>query len=81
MSKNSPKPAKPSAHTKADKILNLLQRNTVVTMAEIAKATGWQRHSVHGFMSGTLTKKQGLKITSTKEADKDRRYRIAEAAQ
>jgi predicted ArsR family transcriptional regulator len=81
MSKNSPKHAKSSPPTNADKIRKLLQRNTGVTVAEIAKATGWQRHSVRGFMSGTLTKKQGLKITSTKEADRDRRYRIAEAAQ
>jgi predicted transcriptional regulator len=76
MSKNSPKPAKLSAQTKTDKILKLLQRNTGATIAEVAKATGWQRHSVRGFMSVTLKKKQGLEIKSTKETDKQRRYRI-----
>jgi DNA-binding IclR family transcriptional regulator len=76
MSKNSAKPIKPSAQTKTNKILKLLQRNTGATIAEIAKATDWQRHSVHGFMSGTLKKKLGLEIKSTKEAHKDRRYQI-----
>jgi hypothetical protein len=32
-------------------------------------------------MSGTLKKKQGLEITSSKEENKDRRYRIAAVAQ
>jgi Protein of unknown function (DUF3489) len=73
---NSPKPTKPAAQTKADKILRLLQRNTGATIAEIVKATGWQRHSVHGFISGTLKRKLGFEINSTKEVNKDRRYRI-----
>jgi predicted transcriptional regulator len=81
MSKNSPKPAKLSAQTKTDKILKLLQRNTGATIPEIAKATGWQRHSVRGFMSGTLKKKQGLEIKSTKGIEKERRYRIEGGAQ
>ena len=80
MSKNSPKPAKLSAQTKTDKILKLLQRNTGATIAEVAKATGWQRHSVRGFVSGTLKKKQGFEIKSTKETDKQRRYRMEGAA-
>jgi DNA-binding IclR family transcriptional regulator len=73
---NSPKPTKPSAQTKADRILKLLQRNSGATIAELARATGWQRHSVHGFMSGTLKKKQGYEIKNTKDADRDRRYQI-----
>jgi Protein of unknown function (DUF3489) len=78
---NSAKPTKLSAQTKADKILRILQHNTGATIAEIAKATGWQRHSVHGFMSGTLKKKLGFEIKSTKGAHKDRRYRIEGHAQ
>jgi DNA-binding IclR family transcriptional regulator len=76
MSKNSLKPIKPPAQTKADKLLKLLRRDTGATIAELARATGWQRHSVHGFMSGTLKKKQGYEIKNTKDADRDRRYRI-----
>lgn len=81
MTKNPQKPTKSNGLTKSAKIVALLQRNTGATIAEIAKATGWQRHSVHGFMSGTLRKQQGLEIKSTKEENKDRRYRIEAGAQ
>ena len=70
----SKKTSRPAAQRKGEKILKLLQRNTGATLAELAKATGWQRHSVRGFMSGTLKKKHGLEIKSSKEANKDRRY-------
>ena len=81
MSKNSRKPIKSNCRTKSEKMIALLRRNTGATVAELAKATGWQRHSVHGFMSGTLKKKQGLEITRSKEENKDRLYRIAAGAQ
>lgn len=81
MSKNPQKPTKSNGRTKDEKIIAMLQRNTGATVAELAKATGWQRHSMHGFMSGTLKNKQGLEITSSKEENKDRRYRIAAGAQ
>jgi hypothetical protein len=45
-------------------------------MAEIAKATDWQNHTIRGFISGTLTKKMGLAIESTKSQSGDRTYRI-----
>ena len=74
MSKKPSKTSRAAAPSKVEKILKLLQRSTGATIAELAKATGWQEHSVRGFMSGTLKKKQGLEIKSSKEADKDRRY-------
>jgi Protein of unknown function (DUF3489) len=46
------------------------------TLAEIAKATEWQNHSVRGFVSGHVTKKLGLKVESTKSGAGDRTYRI-----
>jgi hypothetical protein len=39
-------------------------------------ATGWQAHSVRGFISGSLTKKMGLKVESTKNEAGERRYKI-----
>jgi hypothetical protein len=40
------------------------------------KATGWQSHSVRGFMSGVLGKKMGLTVTSTKAEDGERHYSV-----
>ncbi len=76
MSKKIPKSPKSAQPTRGDKILKLLQRNTGATVSEMAKATGWQRHSVQGFMSGILKKKRKLEIKSSKEESKDRRYFI-----
>jgi hypothetical protein len=41
------------------------------------KATDWQAHSVRGFISGTLGKKMGLKVESTKREDGERVYSLA----
>ena len=81
MSKKTSKSTKAADMSKGEKILRLLQRNTGATIAELAKATGWQEHSVRGFISGTLKKKQGLEIKSSKEENKDRRYSVEGRAQ
>jgi hypothetical protein len=52
--------------TKTTKILALLRRPGGSSMKELQKATGWQAHSVRGFISGTLKKKMGLDVVSTK---------------
>ena len=39
-------------------------------------ATGWQAHSVRGFLSGSLRKKMGLNVASTKAEDGERSYSI-----
>ena len=38
--------------------------------------TGWQAHSVRGFLSGTVGKKMGLAVTSIKGDDGERTYAI-----
>jgi hypothetical protein len=46
-------------------------------MAEIAKATDWQNHSIRGFISGQLTKRMGLTVESSKNEAGERTYHIA----
>ena len=67
-----------SAHqgSKTAKVLDLLQRSGGASLKELMKATGWQAHSVRGFLSGALGKKMGLTVTSTKAEDKERRYSV-----
>jgi len=62
--------------SKTAKVLDLLQRAGGASLKELMKATGWQAHSVRGFLSGALGKKMGLTVTSTKAADEERRYSV-----
>ena len=62
--------------SKTAKVLDLLKRPEGVTAKELLKATGWQPHSVRGFLSGTVGKKMGLSITSVKSEEGERSYSI-----
>ncbi len=62
--------------TKSQILIALLKRPKGASVPELAKAAGWQAHSVRGFLSGTLKKRHGLAIGSTCDDGKDRRYRI-----
>ena len=74
--------ARPAAGTgarpgsKTAKVLHLLKRSGGATLKQIMKATGWQPHSVRGFISGTLGKKMGLTVASTKGEDRERNYSV-----
>ena len=63
-------------HTKKAKILALLERAKGATLAELISATGWQSHSVRGFISGTLGKRLKLKVESVKSEKGERVYRV-----
>jgi hypothetical protein len=65
----------PRAESKGAKILELIGRPKGATLAEIVKATDWQKHSIRGFLS-TAAKKHGLKIESTKTEAGERVYQI-----
>jgi hypothetical protein len=62
--------------SKAAKVLDLVKRSGGASLKELMKATGWQAHSVRGFLSGALGKKMGLTVTSTKVEDEERRYSV-----
>ncbi len=78
--KKAPKGAKKAAGvrdgSKTAKVLDLLKRPGGVTAKELVKATDWQPHSVRGFLSGTVGKKMGLTVTSTKGENGERTYSI-----
>ncbi|MBI3895650.1 MAG: DUF3489 domain-containing protein [Acidobacteria bacterium] len=74
---NKGKKAAPSrGQRKKDVILQLLKRPTGVSLEKLMAATGWQAHSVRGFISASLGKKMGLKVESNKGDDGQRLYRI-----
>ena len=58
-------------------ILALLRRPDGATLKDLMAATGWQAHSVRGFISGAIVRKMGLKVESQKRADGERAYSIA----
>ncbi len=73
--KKAPKPAAEGSNKKAE-VIALMKRAKGVTLAEIMEATGWQKHTVRGFVS-ILGSKGGEKIESSKNADGERTYKIA----
>ena len=50
------------------------------SISEMASELGWLRHTCHGALAG-LKKKHGLEITSDKQADGERTYRLAAPAE
>ncbi len=68
--------AKAREGSKTDQVLELLKRPGGVTAQELMKATDWQPHSVRGFLSGTVRKKMGMTIKSTKNEDGERSYSV-----
>ena len=64
------------AGSKTSKLLELLKRPGGTTLNKLMKATGWQSHSVRGFLSGTVAKKMGLKVKSEKSENGERTYSV-----
>ena len=52
----------PRAGTKQAKMIEMLKRPEGATVEQIAEATGWQKHTIRGAISGALKKKLGLTV-------------------
>lgn len=69
--------AKKRMQSKKVQIIELLKRPEGVTIKDLMALSGWQAHSVRGFLSATVGKKMGIKVNSTKREDGQRVYQIA----
>jgi ribosome-binding protein aMBF1 (putative translation factor) len=63
--------------TKRQQIINLMKRQRGASLSDLSTVTGWQIHSLRGFISGTLVKRDGQLVKSGKFKG-ERRYRIIE---
>ena len=71
-----PKANKPDTRSKQSRVIAMLQSPTGATIAAMMTATGWQQHSVRGFLAGVVRKRLKLKLAS-KTVDGNRVYQIA----
>jgi hypothetical protein len=62
--------------SKKSEVIDLMRRSQGATLDEIMELTGWQSHTVRGFVSGTLIKKLGLNVESFRSNEKERTYRV-----
>jgi Protein of unknown function (DUF3489) len=73
---NKKAPSAPGAPTtKSETVLAMLRQSGGATLKALMAATGWQAHSVRGFISGQVTKRLRLKVKSGKR-DGERVYSI-----
>ena len=71
-----PKTHKADAGSKQARVIAMLQSPAGTTIAAIMKATGWQQHSVRGFLASVVRKRLMLKLASNK-VNGNRIYQIA----
>lgn len=69
-----------SKNTKTELILKKLRTAKGVSIDMLIAETGWQAHSVRGFLSAVVKKKLALDLVSESGKDGVRRYRIASDA-
>jgi Protein of unknown function (DUF3489) len=67
--------AKARSGTKNAQVVAMLQDRAGTTIATIMAATGWQQHSVRGFLAGVVRKKLRLNLVS-EPGESGRVYRI-----
>ncbi len=69
-------PRAPRENSAQARVIAMISAPEGATLDAIMNATGWQAHTVRGFISGTARSKLGLKVDSTR-IDGERTYRIA----
>jgi hypothetical protein len=69
------KAQKGNSSSKQSRVIAMLQSSSGTTIAAMMKATGWQQHSVRGFLAGVVRKRLKLKLCS-KKVDGNRVYQI-----
>lgn len=67
--------AKPLVESKRERIVKMLSAPKGTTIAAIVAATGWQQHSVRGFLAGVIRKRLGLNLVF-EQGPKGRVYRV-----
>jgi len=77
-SAGDPEPKRADRGSKQSRVIALLQSPTGATIEAMMKATGWQPHSVRGFLAGVVRKRLKLKL-GWKKVDGNRVYQIASA--
>jgi Protein of unknown function (DUF3489) len=70
-----PKEKNHAGGSKQARVVEMLQSPNGTNIAAMMKETGWQQHSVRGFLAGVVRKKLKLKLNS-KKVDGSRVYRI-----
>lgn len=73
---STPSEVVPHTPSKFSIIIEMLKRPEGSTINDLSAATGWQAHSVRGFLSGTVKRRLGLTLTSETTDKSGRRYRI-----
>ena len=70
------KACKTDPNSKQSRVIAMLQSPAGATIAAMVKATGWQQHSVRGFLAGVVRKRLKLRMDSAK-VEGTRIYRLA----
>jgi hypothetical protein len=69
------RPENVNSGSKQSRVIAMLQSPAGATITAVMKATGWQPHSVRGFLAGVVRKRLKLELGSTK-VDGNRVYKI-----
>ncbi|MEX6631948.1 DUF3489 domain-containing protein [Hyphococcus lacteus] len=65
--------------SKKNQILAHLRRKSGASLEDLAAISGWQDHSIRGFLSGTVKKKLGYTLVAEKPNKGAQRYYIRDA--